>query len=112
MRESSSRLPSWYDRSRSHSNSSNLGALGGMTETRTISIVDDELTLEPDITEDRKADTAIALDTTEALTVLGGRGIVQVRAWNGAGVVADGEAEVGKCSVAWEDVATFALAVG
>ena len=74
--------------------------------------VDNELALNPDVTEDGEADAGVALDAAEALAGSGGRGVVDVGAGDGAGVGADGEANVREGGAAGEDVSTVGLAVG
>lgn len=81
--------------------------LGGEAKLRSVAVEDDILALEEDITEDREADTRVALDTTEAggAAVRDGS-IVDQGAGNNGVIAGDGHGEVGQRAGAIKSVAT------
>lgn len=71
----------------------------------------DKLALEEDVTEDGKTDTAVGLETTEALGA-GDAAIVHVGAGNGELGATDDGGEAGEGGGAREDVTALGAAVG
>lgn len=64
--------------------------------------------LQENITEDVEADASVGLDASEAARATGrDRGVVDVFAWNGEGLAANGHVEVWWGAAAWEGVSAL-----
>ena len=86
--------------------------LGSEAESwRAATVIEDGVDgLQEDIAEDVEADASVGLDATEAGRAAGGdRSVVDVFAWDGEGLAADGHVEVRWRGAAGEDVSTLRL---
>lgn len=84
------------------------GALSSKAESRcALTLIEDhEDALEEDVAKDCEADTSVSLDTTEA-SATRDRCVVDVGAWDGESLAADGNAEVWQGARAGDGVATL-----